>query len=187
MQRSPSNYQVSELLKIENRNVCNFFFRSLSTNIPLTSETVSFCQPSSFIDRYSLLMSELALGSAKLSRSSLTISIPVSSSTPHAKQSGVKEAYWKVNSPSIISSTGADHEGREGLTFAGIRLLLSAPFSKSNRTILTSPAATAKHSAEYGRHERDGSAPRRNRSSITVLTSFKLRRTSNGQQPLSAV
>lgn len=111
----------------------------------------SFCHPGSHIDKYSCPISAEALGSARQSNKSLTISGPESPNTPQAKQSGVKEEY-----------------------FLGILLLQSAPFSSNSLTILISPDATAKHKAGYGMLESDGSAPRLRSNSITSLTSFRL-------------
>lgn len=61
------------------------------------------------------------------------------------------------------------------ITFVGIRRLQSAPFSSKSLTTLISPAATAKHKAGYGMHDKDGSAPRRSKSSIIALNSCKLK------------
>ncbi len=118
-----------------------------------TSDNGSFCQPDSHIDKYSLPMSAEAFGSARQSKSNLTISGPESPKTPQARHSGVSEEY-----------------------FFGILLLQSAPFSSNSFTILISPEATAKQRAGYGMAEREGSAPLLNKSSITWLTSFKLGR-----------
>ena len=45
------------------------------------------------MDIYSLPISDAELGSAKLSKSNLTNSGPVSPKTPHAKHKGVNEEY----------------------------------------------------------------------------------------------
>ena len=65
-------------------------------NFP-TSDTASFCQPVSHMDKYSLPISDAAFGSAKLSSNNFTSSGPVSPRTPHAKQSGVNDEYYYIN------------------------------------------------------------------------------------------
>lgn len=72
--------------------MCNGVRPTIKSDI--SSETGSFLQPSSDIDKYSFPISAEAFGSAKLSRSNLTNSGPASPKTPHAKQRGVNEAYF---------------------------------------------------------------------------------------------